>query len=73
MVAVTARHSCFQFDGVATIGSAVLRSRSSRCCLLFVVADGMADTKHDSNQELIGQGIANQPIAGLRRPARRFY
>lgn len=25
----------------------------------------MADTKHDSNQELIGQGIANQPIAGF--------
>jgi sulfate permease, SulP family len=27
--------------------------------LSAVVADGMADTKHDSNQELIGQGIAN--------------
>ena len=28
-------------------------------CLLAVVADGMTGTKHDSNQELIGQGIAN--------------
>lgn len=27
--------------------------------LSAVVADGMGDTKHDSNQELIGQGIAN--------------
>ena len=27
--------------------------------LLAVVADGMAGTRHDSNQELIGQGIAN--------------
>lgn len=30
------------------------------------VADGMADTRHDSNQELIGQGIANLlcPLVG---------
>lgn len=27
--------------------------------LSAVVADGMANTKHDSNQELIGQGVAN--------------
>lgn len=27
--------------------------------LSAVVVDGMSDTKHDSNQELIGQGIAN--------------
>jgi SulP family sulfate permease len=27
--------------------------------LAAVVADGMAGTKHDSNQELVGQGIAN--------------
>ena len=27
--------------------------------LSAVVADGMAGTRHDSNQELIGQGIAN--------------
>lgn len=34
--------------------------------LSAVVADGMAGTKHDSNQELIGQGIANiaAPIFG---------
>ena len=27
--------------------------------LSATVADGMADTRHDSNQELIGQGLAN--------------
>lgn len=27
--------------------------------LSAVVADGMADTRHDSNQELVGQGMAN--------------
>ncbi len=27
--------------------------------LSAVVADGMAGTRHDSNQELVGQGIAN--------------
>ncbi len=27
--------------------------------LSAMVADGMADTRHDSNQELVGQGIAN--------------
>ncbi|WP_137937194.1 SulP family inorganic anion transporter [Chitinivorax sp. B] len=34
--------------------------------LSAVVADGMAGTKHDSNQELIGQGIANMvsPLFG---------
>lgn len=34
--------------------------------LSAVVADGMAGTKHDSNQELIGQGIANiaSPLLG---------
>jgi SulP family sulfate permease len=34
--------------------------------LSAVVADGMADTKHDSNQELIGQGLANiaAPLVG---------
>ena len=30
--------------------------------LSAVVADGMADTRHDSNQELIGQGIANLAV-----------
>ncbi len=34
--------------------------------LSAAVADGMTDTRHDSNQELIGQGIANIlcPLAG---------
>ena len=34
--------------------------------LSAVVADGMAGTKHDSNQELIGQGVANifSPLFG---------
>jgi SulP family sulfate permease len=34
--------------------------------LSAVVADGMAGTKHDSNQELVGQGIANifSPLFG---------
>ncbi|MEI7821996.1 MAG: sulfate permease [Verrucomicrobiota bacterium] len=34
--------------------------------LSATVADGMADTRHDSNQELIGQGIANvlTPLIG---------
>jgi len=33
--------------------------------LSAVVADGMAGTKHDSNQELIGQGIANIAVPFL--------
>ena len=34
--------------------------------LSAMVADGMTDTRHDSNQELIGQGIANilTPLVG---------
>ncbi len=34
--------------------------------LSAVVADGMTDTRHDSNQELVGQGIANlvAPLLG---------
>jgi SulP family sulfate permease len=34
--------------------------------LSAVVADGMANTRHDSNQELLGQGIANMvaPLFG---------
>jgi SulP family sulfate permease len=89
MVVVTALHSCFQFDGVATIGSAfggipqglpkiglpeitlpqiieligpafaIAMLGAIESLLSAVVADGMAGTKHDSNQELIGQGIAN--------------
>src|SRR5471032_556037 len=89
MVVVTALNSCFQFDGVATIGSAfggipqglpkmglpeitlpqiieligpafaIAMLGAIESLLSAVVADGMAGTKHDSNQELIGQGIAN--------------
>jgi SulP family sulfate permease len=33
--------------------------RQTRCRSGAVVADGLAGTRHDSNQELIGQGIAN--------------
>lgn len=34
--------------------------------LSAMVADGMTDTRHDSNQELIGQGVANvlTPLVG---------
>ena len=89
MVAVTLIQALFQFDGVATIGSAfggIPRELPSfdvpdfttsdlvmligpaftiallgaiESLLSAVVADGMAGTRHDPNQELIGQGIAN--------------
>ncbi|MDM8348859.1 SulP family inorganic anion transporter [Pseudomonas sp. sp1636] len=89
MLVVTLLQALFQFDGVATIGSAfggipqglpefglpaVSLSRiieligpafaiamlgAIESLLSAVVADGMAGSKHDSNQELIGQGIAN--------------
>jgi sulfate permease, SulP family len=89
MVAATALQYCFQFDGVATIGSAfggipqhlpkptLPEWTASRVIELMgpaftiailgaiesllsaVVADGMTGTKHNSNQELIGQGVAN--------------
>src|SRR5439155_12268001 len=34
--------------------------------LSAMVADGLTDTRHDSNQELIGQGLANMfcPLVG---------
>lgn len=40
--------------------------RAVESLLSAVVADGMAGTKHDSNQELIGQGVANifAPLSG---------
>ncbi|HEX5394175.1 MAG TPA: SulP family inorganic anion transporter [Rhodocyclaceae bacterium] len=89
MVVVTAIQAIFQFDGVATIGSAfggIPRELPSftwpsfsgadlvkligpaftiallgaiESLLSAVVADGMAGTRHDSNQELIGQGLSN--------------
>jgi SulP family sulfate permease len=96
MVVATALQSYFQFDGVATIGSAfggipqqlptfalpaMTMSRfveligpaftiamlgAIESLLSAVVADGLAGTKHDSNQELIGQGLANMvtPLFG---------
>ncbi|MBS7600855.1 SulP family inorganic anion transporter [Pseudomonas sp. RC2C2] len=96
MVVVTALHDYFQFEGVATIGSAfggipqglpslglpaitlpqvieligpafaIAMLGAIESLLSAVVADGMAGTKHDSNQELIGQGLANlvTPLLG---------
>jgi SulP family sulfate permease len=89
MLAVTFAQAYWQFDGVATIGSAfggipaglpemhlpqvtfarvleligpaftiaLLGAIESLLCA--VVADGMAGTRHNPNQELVGQGIAN--------------
>jgi SulP family sulfate permease len=86
----------FNFEGVATIGSAfggipqslphfappsltlsdmlnligpaftIALLGAIESLLSAVVADGMAGTRHDSNQELIGQGIANifSPLFG---------
>lgn len=89
MVAVTALHAIFHFDGVATIGTAfggipqglpgfhfpdvtpariiellgpaftIAMLGAIESLLSAMVADGMTGTKHDSNQELIGQGLAN--------------
>jgi len=89
LVGATGIQAYFQFDGVATIGSAfggipqALPSFSPpeitfkdivtligpaftiallgaiESLLSAVVADGMSGTRHDSNQELVGQGIAN--------------
>jgi SulP family sulfate permease len=89
MLAVTAAQAYFQFDGVATIGSAfggipsglpelhlpqvsfarvlellgpaftIAMLGAIESLLCAVVADGMMDTRHDPNQELVGQGIAN--------------
>jgi SulP family sulfate permease len=86
----------FDFEGVATIGSAfggipqslphfappsltlsdmlnligpaftIALLGAIESLLSAVVADGMAGTRHDSNQELVGQGIANifSPLFG---------
>ncbi len=89
MLAVTVLHAYFQFEGVATIGSAfggipaglpeprlpqvsfarvlellgpaftIAMLGAIESLLCAVVADGMAGTRHDPNQELVGQGIAN--------------
>ena len=89
MLAVTLAHAYWQFDGVATIGSAfggipaglpelhlpqvtfarvlellgpaftIAMLGAIESLLCAVVADGMIGTRHDPNQELVGQGIAN--------------
>jgi SulP family sulfate permease len=89
LLVATAVQATFDFNGVATIGSAfggipqglpsfrwpeVTAARiieligpafaiamlgAIESLLSAVVADGMAGTRHDSNQELIGQGLAN--------------
>jgi sulfate permease, SulP family len=96
MLAATAAQVYWQFDGVATIGSAfggiprqlpafswpvlslsdylqlvapaftIALLGAIESLLTAVVADGMTGAKHDSNQELIGQGIANilSPLFG---------
>ena len=96
MVVATVLQSVFQWQGVATIGSAfggipqglpslqwpsitlagivpllgpafsIAMLGAIESLLSAVVADGMAGLTHDSNQELIGQGIANivAPLLG---------
>lgn len=96
MLAATLVQAIFQFDGVATIGSAfggipaglpalhlpqasfahileligpaitIAMLGAIESLLCAVVADGMIGTRHDPNQELIGQGVANiaAPLLG---------
>ncbi|MFA6178570.1 MAG: SulP family inorganic anion transporter [Candidatus Methylopumilus sp.] len=96
MVTATVIQGFFEFDGVATIGSAfggipqslphfellpitfgdamqligpaftIALLGAIESLLSAVVADSMTATKHDSNQELVGQGIANilSPLFG---------
>lgn len=96
MLAATLAQAWWQFDGVATIGSAfggipsglppvhlpevtfarileligpaitIAMLGAIESLLCAVVADGMVGTRHDPNQELVGQGIANlaAPVFG---------
>ena len=96
MLVVTAAQAYWQFDGVATIGSAfggipsglpaprlpevtfarvleligpaftIAMLGAIESLLCAVVADGMVGTRHNPNQELVGQGIANlaTPVLG---------
>jgi len=96
MLGVTLVQAIFQFEGVATIGTAfggvpsnlpifhwpeitlarvveligpaftIAMLGAIESLLSAVVADGMAGTRHDSNQELVGQGVANifSPLFG---------
>lgn len=95
MVIVTLAQALFQFQGVATIGSAfggiprglpelhapvitlarvveligpaftIAMLGAIESLLSAVVADGMIGSKHDSDQELVGQGVANIVIPFL--------
>ncbi len=96
LVVVTFLQIVFQFEGVATIGTAfggipqglptlqwpqitsgrvveliqpafaIAMLGAIESLLSAVVADGMMNSRHDSNQELIGQGLANivAPLLG---------
>lgn len=96
MLLTTVLQAVFQFDGVATLGTAfggipralphlqfpvfnfttvvqliapaftIALLGAIESLLSATVADGMADTHHDPNQELIGQGIGNiaSPLFG---------
>lgn len=96
MLAATLAQAYWQFDGVATIGSAfggipsglpqlrlpevsfgrvleligpaftIAMLGAIESLLCAVVADGMVGTRHNPNQELVGQGIANlaAPVFG---------
>ena len=96
MLAVTGAQAYWQFDGVATIGSAfggipsglpaihlpqasfarmleligpaftIAMLGAIESLLCAVVADGMTGSRHNPNQELVGQGVANiaAPIFG---------
>jgi sulfate permease, SulP family len=103
MLLTTMLQCAFNFNGVATLGTAfggiarelphlqfpvfdfttlvqligpafmIALLGAIESLLSATVADGRANTRHDTNQELIGQGIANiaAPLFGaLRRPAR---
>lgn len=89
MLVITAVQATWQFEGVATIGSAfggipaglpalqfpevsfarvleligpaftIAMLGAIESLLCAVVADGMTGTRHNPNQELVGQGIAN--------------
>ncbi len=96
LVVATLAQSYFQFEGVATIGTAfggipsglpelglpqisfarvlellgpaftIAMLGAIESLLCAVVSDGMIDDKHDPNQELVGQGLANivSPLLG---------
>ena len=62
--AICRSRTCLQLVGPA-FAIALLGAIES--LLTAVVADGMTGARHDSNQELIGQGVANIICAAVRR------